>query len=135
VPVRDWVMMALRPRPHPETRQAHKLTDTFVCVQVTPDDFWAASPDPVSQFSAPVCGHMNKDHSESTVAMIKYYAGVEVDSAKMLAVDRLGVDTECLIDSEPVNVRLTFPQPAEDRKSIKDRIVEMTKAASQAAAK
>ena len=100
------------------------------CAQVTPSEFWATSPDPVSQFTAPVCGHMNADHGESTIAMIKHYAGVQVDSAKMMGVDRLGVETECLLGEESVNVRLTFPQPAEDRKSIKDRIVEMTKAAA-----
>jgi putative heme iron utilization protein len=91
-------------------------------------EYWEATPDPVAQFSKPVCGHMNDDHADAIVAMVKHAVGIEVSKARMLSLDRLGVNTECIIEDTTVNVRLAFPEPALDRKSIKDRIVAMTNA-------
>lgn len=47
-------------------------------MQVSGKDYTAASPDPVAPFSAPICGHMNADHSDSTAAMVFHYAGIQV---------------------------------------------------------
>lgn len=97
-------------------------------------EYFTASPDPVSVFSGPVCGHMNADHAESTAAMIKHYVGITVDKAMMLSLDRLGVNVGCERQGQTFKCRLAFPRPAEDRKMIKELIVEMTKAASASAA-
>jgi putative heme iron utilization protein len=101
-------------------------------MQVDPAEYWAATPDPVAQFSKPVCGHMNADHADAIVAMVKNAVNIDVSEAKMLSLDRLGVNTACMIGDITVNVRLAFPEPAEDRKSIKERIVAMTKAGNTA---
>ena len=93
-------------------------------------EYAAAVPDPVAQFSAPVCGHMNADHADSTVAMIKHYVGITVDSATMLSLDRLGVNVSCERAGQSFKCRLPFPRPAEDRKAIKEVVVEMTRAAA-----
>lgn len=100
--------------------------------KVSGEDYLAASPDPVAQFSAPVCGHMNADHAEATVAMIKHYVGITVDEAKMLSLDKLGVNVACVRQGQSFKCRLPFPRPAEDRKGIKDLVVEMTRAAAAA---
>lgn len=102
--------------------------------KVTGAEYTAASVDPVAAFSGPVCGHMNADHSESTVAMLKHYVGITVDKATMLSLDRLGVNVACERQGETFKCRLPFPRPAEDRKSIKELIVEMTRAAAAAGA-
>lgn len=99
---------------------------------VSADDYRAAKPDPVAQFSAPVCGHMNADHEGDILAMVKHYTGLAASKARMLGLDRLGADLQATPVGEgqaPVKVRLPFVRPAEDRKSIKDVIVEMTRAA------
>lgn len=101
-------------------------------MQVQSDEYWGAQPDPVAQFSAPVCGHMNADHSESTVAMVKQQVGVDVDKATMLSIDRLGFSVECMIGDQPVKVRLAFDEPAEDRKAVKERIVQLTRQVASA---
>jgi len=101
--------------------------------KISAEEYMAANPDPIACFSAPVCGHMNADHAEATAAMIEHYVGIHVDEAKMLSLDRLGVNVSCTRQGEVFKCRLPFPQPAEDRKAIKDRIVEMTKAASKPA--
>lgn len=112
-------------------RNWHRL-DTHCFAQVQPDQFWGAKPDPVAAFSGPVCGHMNADHGESTIAMIKHYVGITVSEARMLSLDRLGVNVECKREDSTFKVRLPFEEPAEDRKSIKDRIVTMTRTAGAA---
>ena len=102
--------------------------------KVSGEEYAAANVDPVAAFSGPVCGHMNADHAESTQAMIKHYIGITVDKAMMLSLDRLGVNVACERQGESFKCRLPFPRPAEDRKMIKELIVEMTRAAAGAVA-
>lgn len=39
--------------------------------QMSGEEYLSAARDPIAQFSAPVCGHMNDDHGEDMKAMIK----------------------------------------------------------------
>jgi putative heme iron utilization protein len=103
--------------------------------RVSAGDYAAAAPDPVAQFSGPVCGHMNADHGEATRAMVRHYAGITVDEATMLSLDRLGVNVACVRNGQQFKARLPFPRPAGDRKAIKEVVVEMTRAAAAAAAR
>lgn len=100
---------------------------------VTPEGYRASGCDPIAPFSAPVCGHMNADHGDATVAMVKHYAHVEVDSAEMLAVDKHGIDVAATKGNDRFTLRLGFPEgPVLDRKGIKDAIVAMTRASAAA---
>lgn len=76
---------------------------------------------------------MNADHETDTLAMVRHYVGVSVDSAKMLDLDRLGMNLEVKRQGQTFKLRLPFSKPAEDRKGIKEAIVEMTKAAAASA--
>lgn len=138
-----------------------------VLPQVTAADYAAAKPDPVAAFAPPVCGHMNADHVSDLLAMVAHYVGLEVADAKMLALDRLGMDMAVTrADGSAFKLRLPFVRcvrvccrtaahgnaravvrtqhaadaiacgarvlaarrPAEDRKGVKEVLVEMTKA-------
>ncbi|KAI3430593.1 hypothetical protein D9Q98_005186 [Chlorella vulgaris] len=101
---------------------------------ITSEEYAAAEPDPIAPFTGPVAGHMNADHADTTVAMIKHYVGITVSKANILAIDRLGMTVSCERGKDQFKARLPFPRPATDRKSIKDLIVEMTRAAAAAAA-
>ncbi|OUS43565.1 root border cell-specific protein [Ostreococcus tauri] len=101
---------------------------------VSPAEYDAATCDPVNAFSAPVCGHMNADHADSLRAMAKHYVGIDADSIEMRSIDRLGMNCRVTKDGERYDLRLPFESPAEDRKSVKDQIVLMTKAAASAGA-
>jgi hypothetical protein len=63
-------------------------------------------------------------------------AHVQVQSAEMLAIDRLGMDTRAVPakspEQGPVSVRIAFTSPAEDRKAVKERLVELTRTAAAA---
>ena len=94
---------------------------------IEPDDYMGAAIDPIQAFAAPVMGHMNADHSESTIAMVHHYIGLpQVEKADLVAMDRLGFMVECTRKGQTFKVRLPFPRAAEDRKDVKTIIVEMT---------
>jgi len=98
------------------------------------EEYFAASPDTIQQFAEPVMAHMNDDHGEATLAMARNLIGFPAESADIVGLDRLGVYIKC--DGGPMGaakLRLGFPRPAENRKDIKDLIVELTKAAAAAA--
>lgn len=104
-------------------------------------DYLAARPDPVAPFTAPVAGHMNADHAADMLAMVRgSIPGAEAAAGpvRMARVDALGCDLAVaglFGEGQPeTRVRLPWPAPgAPDRKSLKDRIVELTKAGRAAA--
>lgn len=98
------------------------------------EQFLEADADPVAQFSTPVSKHMNDDHMEANIAMVKLVAGLTVQTANMVSIDSLGVNMQVKhANGEALSVRIPFRSPAPDRKSVKDRIVELTKEAQAAA--
>lgn len=104
--------------------------------KVSAAEYTAAEADPVAKFSKPICQHMNDDHSDATCAMITHYAGLQVESAEMLSVDRLGITTQCRPKCAPdqqVKVRLSFPELALTRSAVKEQLVAMTRTAAAAA--
>jgi putative heme iron utilization protein len=104
-------------------------------------DYLAASPDPVAPFTAPVAGHMNADHAADMLAMVRGAvpgASGAAGPVRMARVDALGCDLAVaglFGQGQPeTRVRLPWPSPgAPDRKALKDRIVELTRAGRAAA--
>ena len=77
-------------------------------VQIPAEDYFTAKPDPVFQFSGPVAGHMNADHADSTAAIVKNVVGLTVDSAKILTLDRLGMNVSCTRGQQTFKCRVPF---------------------------
>lgn len=97
---------------------------------IAPDDFIGAEVDPIQAFASPVMGHMNADHSSSTVAMVQHYIGLpQVEQAELVALDRLGFMVQVTRLGQTFKLRLPFPRAAADRKDVKTLIVEMTQTA------
>eukprot|EP00443_Scrippsiella_acuminata_P101701 CAMPEP_0115691582 /NCGR_PEP_ID=MMETSP0272-20121206/62731_1 /TAXON_ID=71861 /ORGANISM="Scrippsiella trochoidea, Strain CCMP3099" /LENGTH=360 /DNA_ID=CAMNT_0003131567 /DNA_START=50 /DNA_END=1128 /DNA_ORIENTATION=+ len=109
---------------------------------ITAEEYAAAKPDPVAPFSGPIAGHMNDDHGDATLAIVKGTTGLKkgIVGAKLLTIDRLGMNVLVEREDKPegaeepnkqsFKVRVPFPSPAENRKEVKDRIVQMTRAAA-----
>jgi putative heme iron utilization protein len=97
---------------------------------IKPSDFMGAEVDQIMSFSEPVCGHMNADHSEEVAKYVKHYTGLTVDGAKMLSIDHIGMNVEAEKQGRTFKVRLPYPEPAKDRKAIKEQIVIMSRAAA-----
>jgi len=89
------------------------------------EEYLAAAVDPIAQFTAPIAGHMNRDHADQTKDIAENSLGVKIDYAKILQVDRLGFNIQTAHNGTPVKLRIPFPRPALDRKDVKNLIVEM----------
>ncbi|CAM0906423.1 unnamed protein product [Alopecurus aequalis] len=92
-------------------------------------EFKEAKVDPISQFSTPITGHMNKDHADETKLIVQHSTNVKVDFAYMLDVDSLGINVKAGYDGSVLKLRIPFPRRAQDRKDVKTLIVEMLQAA------
>merc|ERR1712046_267636 len=105
----------------------------FACAgSINPEDYVGSAVDPIQAFAAPVMGHMNADHSDSTIAMVQHYIGLpQVEKAELVQLDRLGFMVQVTRQGSTFKLRLPFPRPAEDRKDVKKLIVEMTQTSLQ----
>ncbi|XP_037476550.1 glutamyl-tRNA reductase-binding protein, chloroplastic-like isoform X2 [Triticum dicoccoides] len=92
-------------------------------------EFKEAKVDPISQFSTPIAGHMNKDHADDTKLIVQHSTSVKVDFASILDVDSLGINVKAGYDGTVLKLRIPFPRRAQDRKDVKTLIVEMLQAA------
>lgn len=97
--------------------------------QITAEEYSSARPDPIAPFSAAVAQHMNQDHEDATLAIVRNVAGITCSGAQIAGLDRLGMTVRCRRGEETFKARIPFSRPVEDRKAIKDVIVEMTRAA------
>ncbi|KAL3786618.1 hypothetical protein ACHAW5_007748 [Stephanodiscus triporus] len=108
---------------------------------ITPEQYFAAKPDPISSFGPNIASHMNDEHQSSTIAMVAHaIPGLDVSEALITSVDSLGMYVKCTrtprASDQPqqFKIRLPFPRKIESRKDVKDVIVEMTRSAQAAAA-
>lgn len=53
-------------------------------------EYTQAQPDPLAGTAAAIIAHMNRDHREALVLLVRAFAGMESHEAAMTAVDRLG---------------------------------------------
>ncbi|CAJ1414119.1 unnamed protein product [Effrenium voratum] len=58
---------------------------------VTAEAYAEASPDPISGFGPAVAKHMNDDHREATIAMVRNYVGIDVEDAEITSMDSWGL--------------------------------------------
>ena len=42
----------------------------------------------MAAFAKPIASHMNADHADSILAMVKHYVGISVEKAEIEALDR-----------------------------------------------
>ncbi|KAK9826044.1 hypothetical protein WJX74_007645 [Apatococcus lobatus] len=97
---------------------------------VSASDYAAAQPDPIASFAAPIAKHMNEDHAESTVAMLRHFGKLSAEAAQIVGLDSLGLDLLVTKDSQSFKGRLPFARPALTRKEVREVIVEMTRASA-----
>lgn len=122
-----------------ETLEAIRYVGGFAMAgSISPDEYKKATPDPIAAFSAPVMKHMNDDHADSTIAMVKHYTNMPCSSAEIISMDRLGMTVKAKLEiagGGVSKVRLPYPGgPVAERKAIKEVLVAMTKASASSAA-
>lgn len=104
---------------------------------LTAEEYAASKPDPIMAIASGVAGHMNVDHRDSIIAMVRNYIGLEVQDAEITSMDSLGMFVKCTRKPKAADqmqqfkLRLPFIRKLVDRKDAKDVIVEMTKASAE----
>lgn len=84
------------------------------CQPIT--EYLSTAPDPVAEFSTPILQHMNRDHSDTTKAMVEHYvtggAEVRFRYARIITLARLRVMSSSSFSSE--TFRLHSPLTSHD---------------------
>jgi len=94
---------------------------------VTGGDYGAAEPDPLLESAPGILAHMNADHADALVLYCKAYAGLDVDSAEMTAVDRLGFRVRARIGEEERDLRIDYLREARTSQETRVVLVEMVR--------
>lgn len=100
-------------------------------------DYTTATPDPIVSIGGKVGAHMNDDHEDSTIDIIKHYVGIDVESASIVSMDSLGMDV--VVGRTPrggdqpmrFKIRVPFEERVKERKDVKVMIVKMTNKAGE----
>jgi heme iron utilization protein len=90
------------------------------------DDYGAAAPDRIAPHAAGIVAHMNADHSDASVTLLRHFLGrPDIVSAHMTAVDELGCDFDTVGDNGRLPLRLPFSSPVPDQTGVREMLVSM----------
>lgn len=86
-----------------------------------------SSPNPFDpQVIDAVTGHMNADHPEDNVLIVRALGGQpEATAAVMTGVDGAGADFEATVEGSPVTVRVPWSKQLTERPEIRLEVVRM----------
>ena len=99
------------------------------------DDFLSCASDPHVSYATKVIQHMNEDHADSLIDIVWHQCGgLPIINATMVDVDYLGmtIKGEVTLGNKGgyTKIRVPWQQPVTDRKTLKDTIISMARAAS-----
>ena len=79
-------------------------------LQLSADEFASAHPDPVAPLSGPIAAHVNDDHGDAMLAIVQHFVPLDtaVSHARLLGLDRLGMEVLCDSAEGQFNCRIPF---------------------------
>jgi heme iron utilization protein len=97
---------------------------------------WVAAPeyslaqaDPLADASAGILQHMNADHQDALILLLREFGGVEAQEATMTAVDRLGFHVRMKTGDGMKGARVAFLSPVSTPAETRKMLVEMVQQA------
>lgn len=104
---------------------------------VDPADYAAAEPDPLADAEQGIVAHMNDDHADALVDMVRAYLDVDgtVTGVTLLACDRYGIEVRIALDTDGDGVpgvafgRLGFDTVLDEPGQARDAMVRLTRGA------
>jgi putative heme iron utilization protein len=82
---------------------------------------------------AQIAQHMNGDHAEDNVLIVRGLGGVEgASAARMSGMDADGMDFEAVVGEETVPVRIPFSEHLTERRQVRGEAVRMYREACAA---
>jgi putative heme iron utilization protein len=96
---------------------------------VEPEAYAAAPVDPLADDIDGIVNHMNDDHADACLAYVRALAGIGgATSARLVGVDRLGMDLLATTPDGMVTTRVNYPAPADDAVAVRVAVVGMLRA-------
>ncbi len=96
--------------------------------QINVNEFLKCKSDPIAPYSKSIMDHMNNDHKDSLILIVKKYIGIDVLNPNIIEIDKYGLTLSADInlgDIGHTNIRLPFIREVTDRKEVKEVIIEM----------
>jgi putative heme iron utilization protein len=91
--------------------------------------FAGAEPDPLATDLAGIVDHMNGDHADACLAYAQALGGVPTATgARLVGVDRLGMDLVASTPTGIVTTRVNYPAPVTDAVAVRVAVVGMLRA-------
>lgn len=90
---------------------------------VTEPEYRDAQPDPVATLAAGAVAHMNEDHRDAMILIVRHQAGLEAQDVEMLGLDRYGYDLSAVTGEGTVRVRLPFRTPVATSEEVRKAMV------------
>jgi heme iron utilization protein len=98
---------------------------------VQASDYAQAQPDPLADSAPGIVEHMNADHSEALVLLVREFAGIEAQEAAMTAVDRLGFNIRMKTQEGMKGTRIAFLREVHSSSDAREVLIEMARQAQQ----
>jgi putative heme iron utilization protein len=98
---------------------------------VSAPEYSAALPDPLADAMAEIIDHMNADHKESLVLLVRRFAGIEAEEAVMTSIDRLGFQVRLKTAEGVRGARIALLHEVNGPAESKSVLVEMVEQARQ----
>jgi heme iron utilization protein len=92
-------------------------------------EYQDAAPDPLAGFAPGILAHMNADHVDSMILLVRSHAGIEATEATMTSVDRLGFTLRLKTNEGMKGVRINFSREVATPMETRAVLVEMVRQA------
>jgi putative heme iron utilization protein len=96
---------------------------------VSSEEYTSARPDPLSDTAQEIIRHMNSDHPDALLLIVRRSVGEAADEASMTAVDRLGFHLRLQTGDRVHGRRVAFPREVRNKEEARAIFVEMLREA------
>jgi putative heme iron utilization protein len=96
---------------------------------VSASDYDRSQPDPLADSMSEIIQHMNADHKDALVMLVRKFAHVESTEATMAAVDRLGFHVRLKTSDGMRGARIAFLREVTNPAETRNVLVEMVQQA------
>lgn len=100
---------------------------------VPSEEFGMADADPLAEAASGILKHVNADHAEALVLIVRNVKDIEAEKVTMTAVDRLGFHVRVKTPERVRSVRIGFPDEVRSPDECRKALVGMVKEARQTA--
>jgi hypothetical protein len=98
---------------------------------VSAPDYQGAQPDPLADAAAGIIEHMNTEHKDALILLVRFFAAIESQEAAMTSIDRLGFHLRFKTPDGLRGARIAFSRAVSNSAETRSVLVEMVQQARQ----